>query len=108
MEKVFLIIAVIGFVSGCISLAIEHSLVTWLMALLNVLLMIFWATQIKKKSYSWMCAYETESGSGRIFITAEAKKLSRGFVLGIEEYLREENDCRHCHVVNLQFIGEVV
>ncbi len=107
MEKVFLIIAVIGFAFGCISFAINQSLSTWLMALLNVLLMIFWATQIKKKSYSWLCAYETESGSGRIFITAEAKKLSREFILGIEDYLRKENDCHHCHVVNLQFIDEV-
>lgn len=107
MEKYLLAIAAIGFVFGCISIASEHSLMTWLIALLNVLLMIFWATQIKKKSYSWMCAYETESGSGRIFITADAKKLSKGLVLGIEEYLRNENDCNHCHVVNLQFIGEV-
>lgn len=107
MEKYLLAIAAIGFVFGCMSIASEHSLITWLSTLGNVLLMIFWATQIKKKSYSWMCAYETENGSGRVFIIADAKKLSESLVLGIEEYLRNKNKTSHCHVVNLQFIGEV-
>ncbi len=106
MEKLILIVSVIGFTSACISFVADHSLSTWCIALLNVFLMFFWATQIKRKSYSWLCAYETNEGSGRIFITSGTKKLSKDLVLGIEEYLRNENDCSHCHLVNLQFMGE--
>lgn len=83
----------------------ELVILNWLSALYIVFFIIFYATQYKKTRYEWLCSYETEAGSGRVFITSDAKKLSTALILGTEDLLRKENDCSHCHVVNMQLIG---
>lgn len=106
MEKLLFALAWFGFISSALLLSNGFTLESWVLAFVYICLLFFWATQIAHKTYSWMCAYETENGSGRIFITSANNQLNRSFVLAAEKYIQEKNGNTHCHIVSLQLMSE--
>ena len=82
----------------------NHAFISWFGALTSVGFLFYFAATYQKPKYRWLVAYEFAGGNGRIFIEANAKNLSKQFILDVENYLRDNEGIDNPGISNIQFL----